>query len=104
MLTRVLQVYESVLRGELSAATVAELAYASVFGGAVSYGLFFVAASSGSLVRLSSLTFLTPVFAAAAGFAVLHEELSPTQLLGAFVTLGGVLLVNGKANNENKAL
>jgi drug/metabolite transporter (DMT)-like permease len=34
------------------------------------------------------------MFATAAGFAVLRETLSPLQLLGATVTLSGVLLMN----------
>ncbi|KAH7331110.1 hypothetical protein KP509_20G015300 [Ceratopteris richardii] len=40
------------------------LVYTSVFGSAVSYGVFFYNASRGSLTKLSSLTFLTPMFAA----------------------------------------
>jgi drug/metabolite transporter (DMT)-like permease len=39
------------------------LGYSTVFGSAIAYGLFFYFASSGSLTSLSSLTFLTPVFA-----------------------------------------
>ena len=36
------------------------LAYASLGGGAIAYGLFFAAAARGGLVRLSALTLLTP--------------------------------------------
>ena len=39
------------------------LLYSTVFGSAIAYGLFFYFASLGNLVNLSSLTFLTPVFA-----------------------------------------
>ena len=78
----------------LSSGDLVLLAYSSVLGGAVAYGLFFIAASKGSLIRLSSLTFLTPMFAAATGFAVLHETLTPMQLLGAAITLVGVYFVN----------
>ena len=77
----------------LPLADAARLAYASLLGGAVAYAAFFQAASTGSLVRLSSLTFLTPVVAAAAGFAVLGEELSLQQLAGAAITLAGISLV-----------
>ena len=82
--------------GGLSATDVGLLAYSSLLGGAVAYGLFFRAASQGSLVRLSSLTFLTPIFAAGAGYALLGETLAPFQLIGAAITLAGVGLVTAK--------
>lgn len=69
--------------------------YVSMLGGAASYGVFFLEASRGSLTRLSSLTFLTPMFAAAGDYAVRGATLTPLQLLGAGVALGGVALVSG---------
>jgi len=42
-----------------------------MLGGALSYGLFFYFASKGNLTRLSSLTFLTPMFAAGFGYLLL---------------------------------
>lgn len=43
------------------------LLYVSLLGSAASYGVFFYNASRGNLTALSSLTFLTPMFAAASG-------------------------------------
>ena len=51
-------------RISLQPAQISSLAYASLLGGALAYGLFFAAASRGGIVRLSALTLLTPVFAA----------------------------------------
>ena len=90
------ELYERLSASGLPALDVAALAYASLLGGGVAYAAFFSAASRGSLVRLSSLTFLTPVFAASAGFLVLHETLTPQQLCGAAVTLAGIALVTVK--------
>jgi len=42
----------------------AAMAYGSLLGGAAAYGIFFYNATRGSLTALSSLTFLTPMFAA----------------------------------------
>jgi drug/metabolite transporter (DMT)-like permease len=70
------------------------LLYISVLGSAASYGVFFYNASRGNLTTLSSLTFLTPMFAAATGFVFLGETLTPLQLVGATVTLGAVTLLN----------
>ena len=55
------------------------LIYISMLGSAASYGVFFYNASSGNLTALSSLTFLTPMFAAGTGFLLLRETLTPLQ-------------------------
>ena len=73
------------------------LLYISLFGSAASYGVFFVNAARGNLTALSSLTFLTPVFAAVTDYFVLGEVLSPLQLAGATVTLGAVYLLSSNA-------
>lgn len=70
------------------------LGYATVFGSAIAYGLFFYFASSGSLTSLSSLTFLTPVFALIFGNLFLSEVLSPLQWIGVFLTLISIYLIN----------
>ncbi|KFK37724.1 hypothetical protein AALP_AA3G021300 [Arabis alpina] len=46
---------------------VVALLYTSIFGSAVSYGVYFYSATKGSLTKLSSLTFLTPMFASIFG-------------------------------------
>lgn len=70
------------------------LGYATVFGSAIAYALFFYFASRGSLTSLSSLTFLTPVFALLFGNLFLQEVLSPLQSVGVGLTLVSIYLVN----------
>jgi drug/metabolite transporter (DMT)-like permease len=70
------------------------MGYAAVFGSAVAYGLFFYFASTGNLTSLSSLTFLTPVFALIFGNLVLSEVLSPIQFGGVCLTLVSIYFVN----------
>jgi drug/metabolite transporter (DMT)-like permease len=70
------------------------LAYSAIFGSAIAYGLFFYFASESNLTSLSSLTFLTPVFAILFGNLFLAEELSSLQWLGVGLTLGSIYLVN----------
>ena len=77
------------------------LLYISLLGSAASYGVFFFNASKGNLTALSSLTFLTPMFAAVCGYLVLHETLTPLQLTGAAVTLGAVGLINQGSSKRN---
>lgn len=84
------------------AGDIAALTYTSLLGSAAAYGVFFYNASKGNLTKLSSLTFLTPMFASVAGLALLDERLTPWQLTGAAVTLAGVLLMNYKTAEANK--
>ncbi|MDF5712128.1 MAG: EamA family transporter [Nostoc sp. S4] len=87
-------VVESQQWQNLGASDLVALGYATVFGSAIAYGLFFYFASSGSLTSLSSLTFLTPVFALLFGNLFLREVLSPLQWLGVFLTLISIYLIN----------
>ncbi|MGB5961064.1 MAG: EamA family transporter [Coleofasciculaceae cyanobacterium] len=70
------------------------LAYSTIFGSAIAYGLFFYFASSGNLTSLSSLTFLTPVFALLFGNLLLSETLNPLQWFGVSLTLVSIYLIN----------
>jgi drug/metabolite transporter (DMT)-like permease len=80
------------------------LSYATIFGSAIAYGLFFYFASSGNLTSLSSLTFLTPVFALIFGHLFLSEVLTPIQWVGVFLTLISIYLINQRENlaGQNK--
>ena len=70
------------------------MAYASLFGSALAYGLFFWFASSGDLTGFLALTFLTPVFALLCGLVLLDEHLRPLQWLGVALALVSVVLLN----------
>ncbi|KAL5713282.1 hypothetical protein ACHQM5_015374 [Ranunculus cassubicifolius] len=75
---------------ELTSSDILALVYTSIFGSVVSYGVYFYIATRGSLTKLSSLTFLTPMFASVFGYLYLGETFSPVQLLGALVTVGSI--------------
>jgi len=70
------------------------LAYATIFGSAIAYGLFFYIASQSNLTSFTSLTFLTPVFALLFGNLLLSETLTLIQWGGVSLTLIGVYLIN----------
>lgn len=70
------------------------MAYATVLGSALAYGLFFWFASRGDLTGFTALTFLTPVFALICGVLWLEESLAPLQWVGALLALASVLLIN----------
>jgi drug/metabolite transporter (DMT)-like permease len=70
------------------------LLYSAIFGSAIAYGLFFYFAANGNLTSLSSLTFLTPIFAILFGNLFLGEELSMVQWVGVSLTLVSIYLIN----------
>lgn len=71
-----------------------ELSYATIFGSAIAYGVFFYIAARGNLTSLSALTFLTPVFALLFSTLLLAESLSPLQWSGVLLTLLSIYLIN----------
>ncbi|WP_107668951.1 DMT family transporter [Cyanothece sp. BG0011] len=70
------------------------LGYSTIFGSAIAYGIFFYLASKGNLTSLSSLTFLTPVFALSFGNLFLNEVLTSWQWIGVSLTLISIYLIN----------
>lgn len=70
------------------------IAYSTIFGSALAYGLFFYFASQGNLTSLSALTFLTPIFALLFGHWLLSETLTSIQAIGVGLTLVSIYLVN----------
>jgi drug/metabolite transporter (DMT)-like permease len=73
------------------------MAYASLLGSALAYGLFFYFASQGDLTGFTALTFLTPVFAVFCGVLFLSEQLRLQQWLGAALAMVSVLLIHQRA-------
>jgi drug/metabolite transporter (DMT)-like permease len=78
----------------LDASNWVAMAYSTIFGSAISYGVFFYFAARGNLTSLSSLTFLTPVFALIFGNLFLNEMLSSIQWAGVGFTLVSIYLIN----------
>lgn len=70
------------------------IAYSTIFGSAIAYGLFFYFAARGNLTSLSSLTFLTPVFALLFGGLFLDESLELLQWCGVSLTIVSIVLIN----------
>jgi drug/metabolite transporter (DMT)-like permease len=69
------------------------LGYATVFGTAVTYGIFFYLAAAGNLTSVSALLFLTPIFALLFSNFFLAETLTQLQWFGVALTLVSVYLV-----------
>ncbi len=70
------------------------LSYATIFGSAIAYGVFFYIAAQGNLTSLSALTFLTPIFALLFSTLLLSESLSRLQWSGVCLTLISIYLIN----------
>ena len=70
------------------------MAFASLLGGALAYGLFFYFANNKEITGFSTLAFLTPVFALISGGIWLDERLTFIQWIGVVFVLISVFLVS----------
>jgi drug/metabolite transporter (DMT)-like permease len=77
-----------------SAVALGALAYQAVWVVCVTYMAWFALIVRYSASRLSSFTFLTPLFGVVAGYIVLNEPLSPPFALAAALVAIGLVLVN----------
>lgn len=78
----------------LDAANWLGLGYATIFGTAITYGIFFYLAAVGNITSVSALIFLTPIFALLFSSFFLNEQLTQLQWIGVLLTLISVYLVN----------
>lgn len=76
------------------AVAVGALAYQTLWVVAVTYGLWFALIQRYSASRLSSYTFLTPLFGVAAGHLVLGDPITPTFAGAVALVVAGLVLVN----------
>jgi probable blue pigment (indigoidine) exporter len=79
----------------LSAAAVGGYAYLSLVGSALAYTLWFRGLERLPAGSVSLLGQLSPVVAAALGWAVLEQQLTAVQLVGMTLALGGVVAGQG---------
>ena len=70
------------------------MAYSSLLGSALAYGLFFWFANQKELTTFSTLAFLTPVFALISGGFWLGERLELLQWIGVGLVLISVFIVS----------
>ena len=75
----------------LPAGALAGYAYLALVGTALAYTLWFRGLERLPAASVSLLGQLSPVVAAALGWSVLHQSLTPVQLLGMAVAVGGVV-------------
>jgi len=70
------------------------MSFASIFGGALAYGLFFYFANNKEITGFSTLAFLTPIFALLTGGVYLNERLTSIQWIGVIFVLMSVFFVS----------
>jgi len=84
------------------------MSFASIFGSALAYGLFFYFANNKEITGFSTLAFLTPVFALLSGGVWLNERLTVIQWIGVIFVLVSVFFVSQRKslwelnNSESK--
>ena len=83
-----------------SSAAILSLLYLSVISTAFGFVAFAWLLQRHSATRVTTLVFLTPVFGVLFGWVVLHETLTPVQLLGVAGVCLGVYIVNSGASPQ----
>lgn len=73
---------------------VSSLVYQSAWVAFITYLVWFWMMKEYSASKLSSFTFITPLFGVVAGWWVLDEPLTPGLLMGAVLVAAGIYLVN----------
>lgn len=76
------------------AAALGWLAYQTVWVVSITYAIWFALVKRYAASRLSSFTFLTPIFGVAAGHFVLGDPITPGFALAVALVVAGLLLVN----------
>ncbi|GAA2116602.1 EamA family transporter [Actinomadura alba] len=77
--------------------------YLGVIGTAIAYWLWFRGISRLPATSVAFLGLLSPVSAAIIGWAVLRQDLTPVQLLGMVIALGGTLLGQTQARPRHRS-
>jgi drug/metabolite transporter (DMT)-like permease len=75
-------------------ASLAWLAYQTVWVVGVTYAVWFFLVQRYSASRLSAFTFLTPLFGVAAGHLILGEAITPAFVAAVALVVAGLVLVN----------
>jgi len=73
---------------------IASVLYLGGGAAAFSFVIFAWLIQHHSAIHVNAFVFLTPVFGVLIGWALLGEALSVSQLAGAFLVAGGILIVN----------
>lgn len=76
--------------------------YVGVFPAAIAYALWAIASSRGNMTTLSSMLYLEPVFAVLIAWIWLNELPSGLSLLGGFIAVSSVAIVNIVGHQKRK--
>lgn len=85
-------------RWHWSSAGFIALAYLVVFSCCFAYTAYAWLARHATPAQTGTYSYINPAIAAVVGYLVLGETLSPVQMVGAVVILGGVLMINWPAS------
>ena len=70
------------------------LAYQTIWVVGITFLLWFMLVKTYSASKLSSFTFMTPLFGVVAGYLVLNDPITPAFLVAALLVIAGLVLVN----------
>lgn len=72
--------------------TIASAVYLGIFGSAVTFSIYYYLLKQISVVKVSFLTFITPITASIIGWLFLNETITLKEMLGCLVIFSGIFL------------
>lgn len=70
--------------------------YLGIFGSAMTFSIFFYLIKQISVVKVSFLTFITPITASIIGWIFLRETITFKEIVGCFIIFSGIFLYDSK--------
>ena len=72
------------------------IVYLGVFGSAVTFSIYFTLLKQISVIKMSFITFITPVFATIIGAVILKEIITVREIIGMLIIFTGIFLYDFK--------
>ncbi len=73
-------------------ASIGSAVYLGIFGSAVTFSIYYYLIRKMSVVKVSFLTFITPITASIIGWIFLNETITFKEMLGCFIIFSGIFL------------
>jgi len=76
--------------------SISSAVYLGIFGSCFTFSIYYYLLKQMSVVKLSFLTFITPITASIIGWIFLHETITLKEMLGCFIIFSGIFLYDSR--------
>ncbi len=76
--------------------SISSAVYLGIFGSAVTFSIYYYLLKQISVVKISFLTFITPITASIIGWIFLHETITLKEMLGCLIIFSGIFMYDSR--------